>query len=185
MFGRGTQRGVQRDAGIPAAVLRLLAFEGGLQSVVGGDEIGAGGEGGDGHIQIELAAFGQSEGFGLHGHCLAGAQVEQVAQGGFGVAAALLQGKQAVFGGEQGLLGLGNLNRGHAAVAVFAAGDLQDLFVLLDGFFGELDGFVEIGYLKIGIDHIVDYGEAGGGQILLGGSLLPRLGRGGGVEFAP
>ena len=70
-------------------------------------------------------------------------------------------------------------------MAVFAAGDLQDLFVLLDGFFGELDGFVEIGYLKIGVGHIVDYGEAGGGQILLGGALFPRLGRGGGVEFAP
>ena len=30
VFGRGAQRGIQRDAGIPAAVLRLLAFEGGL-----------------------------------------------------------------------------------------------------------------------------------------------------------
>ena len=91
VFGRGAKRGIQRDAGIPAAVLRLLAFEGGLQAVVGGDEVGAGGEGGDGHIQIKLAAFGQAEGFGLHGHCLAGAQVEQIAQSGFGVAAALLQ----------------------------------------------------------------------------------------------
>ena len=43
---------------------------------------------------------------------------------------------------KKGLFGLGNFNRGGAAVAVFAAGDLQDLLIVADALFGELDGFV-------------------------------------------
>ena len=96
-----------------------------------------------------------------------------------------MQIKQAVAGRKQGLLCLQGLHGSHLAEFVLGFNETEQFLVAFDAGVHDLDGFVKVFQLEIGVRHVVDEGQPCGFPVFHRGLVFPFLRVGGVAELLP
>jgi len=156
-----------------------------LQAGFRGPDVRTRGEGRHGHVEIHPdRGVGHQVGI-ADDRILTGADIEQIPERLTGHILPILQIKQAVAGRKQGLLCLQGLHGSHLAEFVLGFNETEQFLVAFDAGVHDLDGFVKVFQLEIGVRHVVDEGQPCGFPVFHRGLVFPFLRVGGVAELLP